>query len=435
MVALWSEVPVVVSSEQIGLSFSIIFVSQKLIQFATVLCGMLVTKSFGREHTSMDITRTSSADQPESTANGIDVIFLSMSVLAVCSAVWAIYIDESGNGTKASARPKSLIPFSPQSGRRRAVYVPGALRRVTEGTSLATLLDYDEEPTPGCSSPDIEVEINTMINRTSGKWEPNPHYLAFKTVSKGRRALEKELMSGRKYRDMSEDHKQLDESRARSYSPSCRSDMHNGDEDLERGQRAVHSDLGGTLTATPPWRVPESAGSSGHGGAIVPPFSLWGKSPARSDCLPPSPGRLRKALAMGAGGKAEPCYDSERTPLLSASPYPTYTETQRHGQVGTTGCSSSLPIPSSHAPVACHGAWYGDDGEGGVGDYAEALLETGAANSLPSQTTIDRLTKGVKFAGDVHLFPERRVGDGQHPRIHMKRRTRSAEDFPIRYYT
>ena len=42
----------------------------------------------------------------------------------------------------------------------------------------------------------LQVNINTKINRTSGKWEPNPHYLAYKTVSSGRKAYISALESG-----------------------------------------------------------------------------------------------------------------------------------------------------------------------------------------------------------------------------------------------
>jgi hypothetical protein len=128
---------------------------------------------------------------------------------------------------------------------------------------------------------------------------------------------------------------------------------------------------------------------------------------------------------------------SERTPLLSSEPR-------------TTTNTAAEGIPTGNIPRHVKLAYDGEDEE--VAYRVKASLVPG---SLPTQTLLDKLKaagrssasdeipissgsgtgKGVKFSGDVDSFPERRIGDGQHPRIPPKKKRAKSEDFPMRYYS
>jgi hypothetical protein len=129
--------------------------------------------------------------------------------------------------------------------------------------------------------------------------------------------------------------------------------------------------------------------------------------------------------------------NSERTPLLSSEPRT------------TTNIAAEEGIPTGNIPRHVKLAYDGEDEE--VAYRVKASLVPG---SLPTQTLLDKLKagrssasdeipissgtgtgKGVKFSGDVDSFPERRIGDGQHPRIPPKKRRAKSEDFPMRYYS
>lgn len=449
-----------------GRAFGMMLCSQSMAEVIVVFIGAFVL------HVAQ--SKPNSALTPGLRNSSFDVVMLISATLAMISSVWLVYVDESGNGTKAPSRFKSHVPFTPLMGRTRGVYLPGALRRVIHTSSMAAMLDCEDDGdnAAGCATPDLEVEINTRINKTSGIWVPNPNERgsSLSTPSKG---TEGDTKSQVKLHINTDEYSLASSAtkvtpskanRARVMSSSFEEVTFGGSLGSARGGLSARSgsadssisstsSAGGRIAMcySPNYQTQMMSGQEGKidssriGGG-------GGDGAAAKRGILMTRGRVRHSkVATGPETFRKSAIVSERTPLLSASH-----SLKASGSNVKSEFSSSRDndIPTGNIPrhiqLAYHGAWYGDDGEDEKSSPSTCLLVPG---SLPSQTQLDKIkasasslkagnsaislpVKGVKFSGDVDSFPERRIGEGQHPRIPpKKRRAKSAEDFPMRYYT
>jgi hypothetical protein len=440
-VALWSIIPVIVKEDKIGRAFGIMLCSQS---FAEVLVVILGTWLVSPDHSS---TPPHPIVKPGHRNGSFDVAMLIFATLGMICSVWLVYIDESGNGTKSPSRSKSHVPFTPFMARMKGVYLPGALRRIVNTSTLAALLDCEDDVdrATGCATPDLEVEINTMINKTSGKWESDQHHRTRQTVcsaeSRGRAGSEESIGSS------------VDGStRSNRASPAVKGLSGKGKSSRARMMSSSFEELVfgasfGSSVGSPASSVssvPLRGQGSGLGGEVE--IGARSLSPPHSGTIGGGGGGAKTGGGSGIlstrsrfrhAAVAAKSETSERTPLLSSEPR-------------TTTNTAAEGIPTGNIPRHVKLAYDGEDEE--VAYRVKASLVPG---SLPTQTLLDKLKaagrssasdeipissgsgtgKGVKFSGDVDSFPERRIGDGQHPRIPPKKKRAKSEDFPMRYYS